>query len=95
MEEGWIPLRKISIKTSKSPIKQVYSEEELKKLMKKLKTNDFTEYRNWVVVNYMLTTGNRLSSIVALNIEDIDLESGYINVNVQKNKKPVTIPLVK
>lgn len=95
MEEGWIPLRKISIKTSKAPIKQVYSEEELKKLMKKPKTSDFTEYRNWVIVNYMLATGNRLSSIVALNIEDIDLESGYINVNVQKNKKPITIPLVK
>ena len=95
MEEGWIPVRKISIKTSKAPIKQVYSEEELKKLMKKPKTSDFTEYRNWVIVNYMLATGNRLSSIVALNIEDIDLESGYINVNVQKNKKPVTIPLVK
>lgn len=95
MEESWIPIRKISIKTSKAPIKQVYSEEELKKLMKKPKTNDFTEYRNWVVVNYMLATGNRLSSIVALNIEDVDLESGYISVNVQKNKKPVTIPLVK
>ena len=95
MEEGWIPIRKISIKTSKAPIKQVYSEEELKKLMKKPKTSDFTEYRNWVVVNYMLATGNRLSSIVALNIEDVDLESGYISVNVQKNKKPVTIPLVK
>lgn len=95
MDEGWIPIRKISIKTSKAPIKQVYSEEELKKLLKKPKTSNFTEYRNWVIVNYMLATGNRLSSIVALNIEDVDLENGYINVNVQKNKKPVTIPLVK
>lgn len=95
MDEGWIPIRKISIKTSKAPIKQVYSEEELKKLLKKPKTSDFTEYRNWVVVNYMLATGNRLSSIVALNIEDVDLENGYINVNTQKNKKPVSIPLVK
>lgn len=95
MDEGWIPTRKISIKTSKAPIKQVYTEEELKKLLKKPKTSNFTEYRNWVVINYMLATGNRLSSIVALNIEDVDLEGGYINVNVQKNKKPVTIPLVK
>ena len=95
MDEGWIPVRKISIKTSKAPIKQVYSEEELKKLLKKPKTSNFTEYRNWVVVNYMLATGNRLSSIVALNIEDVDLENGYINVNTQKNKRPVAIPLVK
>lgn len=95
MDEGWIPIRKISIKTSKAPIKQVYSEEELKKLLKKPKTTDFTEYRNWVIINYMLATGNRLSSIVALNIEDVDLENGYINVNIQKNKKPISIPLVK
>ena len=94
MDEGWIPVRKISIKTSKAPIKQVYSEEELKKLLKKPKTSDFTEYRNWVIINYLLATGNRLSSIVALNIEDVDFENGYINVNTQKNKKPVTIPLV-
>ena len=46
MDEGWIPVRKISIKTSKAPIKQVYSEEELKKLLKKPKTSNFTEYRN-------------------------------------------------
>lgn len=95
MDEGWIPIRKIVIKKSNAPIKQVYSDEELKKLLKKPKTSDFTEYRNWVIENYMLATGNRLSSIVALNIEDVDLENGYINVNVQKNKKPVTIPLVK
>lgn len=95
MDEGWIPQRKISIKTSKAPIKQVYSDEELKKLLKKPKTSNFTEYRNWVIINYMLATGNRLSSIVALNIEDIDLENGYINVNTQKNKKPIAIPLVK
>lgn len=95
MEEGWIPVRKISIKTSKAPIKQVYSDEELKKLLKKPKTSNFTEYRNWVIVNYMLATGNRLSSIVALNVEDVDLENGYINVNTQKNKKPISIPLVK
>jgi len=95
MDEGWIPIRKISFKTSKAPIKQVYTEQELKLLLKKPKTSNFTEYRNWVIENYMLATGNRLSSIVALNIEDIDLESGYANVNIQKNKKPTTIPLVK
>jgi len=35
MDEGWIPVRKISLKTSKAPIKQVYSEDELKRLLKK------------------------------------------------------------
>ena len=85
MDEGWIPIRKISFKTSKAPIEQVYTEQELKLLLKKPKTSNFTEYRNWVIENYMLATGNRLSSIVALNIEDIDLESGYANVNIQND----------
>ena len=62
-------------KTSKAPIKQVYTDQELKLLLKKPKTSNFKEYRNWVIENYMLATVNLLSSIVSLNIEDIDLDS--------------------
>lgn len=95
MEEEWIPRRKIIVKEQEPPIKNCYTDEEIKKLVRKPKTDDFLENRNWVLVNYFLATGNRVSSVAALRIQDVDLEDGYITVNRQKNGKPTRIPLVK
>ena len=95
MEEGWIPRRKISIKQPEPPIKNCYTDDEIKRLVRKPKTDDFLENRNWVMVNYFLATGNRVSSVADLRIGDVDLDEGYITVNRQKNGKPARIPLVK
>ncbi|WP_455192209.1 tyrosine-type recombinase/integrase [Gemmiger sp.] len=95
MEEGWIPRRKITIKQPEPPIKNCYTDEEIKRLVRKPRTDDFLENRNWVMVNYFLATGNRVSSVADLRIGDVDLDDGYITVNRQKNGKPTRIPLVK
>ena len=95
MEEGWIPRRKITVKQPEPPIKNCYTDEEIKRLLRKPKTDDFIENRNWVLVNYFLATGNRVSSVADLHIGDVDLDDGYITVNRQKNGKPTRIPLVK
>lgn len=95
MEEEWIPRRKIVVKEQEPPIKNCYTDEEIKRLVRKPKTDDFLENRNWVLVNYFLATGNRVSSVAALRLRDVDLEDGYITVNRQKNGKPTRIPLVK
>lgn len=95
MEEGWIPRRKITVKQPEPPIKNCYTDEEIKRLVRKPRTDDFLENRNWVMVNYFLATGNRVSSVADLRIGDVDLDDGYITVNRQKNGKPTRIPLVK
>lgn len=95
MEEGWILRRKITVKQPEPPIKNCYTDEEIKRLLRKPKTDDFIENRNWVLVNYFLATGNRVSSVADLHIGDVDLDDGYITVNRQKNGKPTRIPLVK
>lgn len=95
MDEDWIPRRKITIKTPEPPIKNCYTDEEIKRLVRKPKTDDFLENRNWVMVNYFLATGNRVSSVAALKLKDVDLDDGYITINRQKNGKPTRIPLVK
>lgn len=95
MDEGWIPYRKIKVKDTKANVKDCYTEEEIKKLLKKPTSDDFLEYRNWVIVNYLLSCGNRVGSIVNLKIKDINFDDGLVIVNTQKNKEPVTIPLIK
>ncbi|MBR4905517.1 MAG: site-specific integrase [Clostridia bacterium] len=95
MENGWIEPYRIVIKDKPAPIKECYTEKEKEKLLKKPKTDDFTEYRNWVIVAYLFATGNRIQTIINIKVGDVDLEEGYININVQKNGKVNRISLVK
>jgi integrase/recombinase XerD len=91
------------IKLIKTDIRQKepYTEEEIKKLLKKpdLKRCGFVEYRNWVLVNYLLETGNRLNTVINLKVADVDLENGMVVLSTVKNRKaqfnPISQYLVK
>ncbi len=85
MENGWIKSYKIVIKDREPPIKNCYTESEIKRLLRKPDENNFTEYRNWVIVNYLFSTGHRIQTIINIKVGDVDLDEGYININVQKN----------
>lgn len=78
-------------------IKETYTNEELKLLLKKpdIKTCDFTEYKTWVFSNYLLATGNRISSVLNIKIEDLDFDNYLININKTKNRKSQIIPMSK
>lgn len=95
MEQGWIKPYKIVVKDKDAPIKDCYTDKEIERLLVKPKTDNFAEYRNWVIVNYLLATGNRIQTIINIKVGDVDLEEGYINVNVQKNGKVNRISLVR
>jgi len=60
------------IKTTEE-IKQVYSHEELKILLEKPQANSFTEYRNWVIINFLVGTGIRALELRSIKVKDIDL----------------------
>lgn len=74
---------------------ETYTEEELKILLKKpdLKKCIFTEYRDWVICNLMLSCGARASTIVNIKKEDIDLNSGMIYYRHTKNRKQQVVPI--
>lgn len=95
MDNGWIDRFKIVIPEREAPIKNCYTKAELDKLLKKPDENNFTEYRNWVIINYLLSTGHRIQTIIKLKVGDIDFEEGYINVNTQKNKGVNRIGLIR
>lgn len=94
MEKGWIEKHDIKIKDVAPPLKQTYTEQEIKKLLKKPNIDNFVEYRNWVITNWFLATGNRVSSVCEILVKDIDVEEGYANINRQKNKEPIRVPIV-
>lgn len=76
-------------------LKVIYSDQELRRVLKEfnLKESSFAEYRNWVIVNYLLATAVRSRSLILIKIDDIDIEDATVHIKVTKNNKHQLIPL--
>lgn len=75
------------IKAQETPPKD-YSLDEVKALLRKPKSKaKFTEYRNWVICNFVIGTGARLGTLVEIRMQDIDLKNGTVFYQHTKNKK--------
>ena len=95
MQLGYLREFKIELIKAEKKIKETYSDEELKLLLAKPNLNNcrFTEYRNWVLVNWLLATGNRISTVSNIKIGDIDFNNLTITLRHTKNRKQQIIPL--
>lgn len=95
MERGYIKGFAIKLIRAGKKVKETYTKEELGILLKKpdMKKCNFAEYRTWVMTNYLLATGNRLSTLAELKLEDINFKDGEIIMKKTKNRKQQIIPL--
>lgn len=94
MDEGILPPRQIGFKNVEGDIKNCYSDREITRLLKKPDKNcSFAVYRSWVAVHWLLATGNRISTVCNIKIEDVDFDDNMININVQKSSRKHRIPL--
>lgn len=93
-EQKWIREFNVKIKEVQPDIKPTFTKYELEQLSRRPRKEDFIEYRTYVMIRYLEGTGNRVSSMLALNVNDINFEDGTITVNVQKNRKPKLMPLI-
>lgn len=62
-------------------------------LQKPLDKNDFIDWRTWTVINWILATGNRASTVCSIRIGDLDFRNREITLRHTKNKKAQIIPL--
>lgn len=95
MRKEYMQYYKINIpKADKQPI-ETYTDRELKILLKKpnVKQCSFTEYKTWVMTNFLLSTGIRKNSLINVKIKDVDFDADVVHINVTKNRKPLIIPL--
>lgn len=92
--EGLTDITIPSYKTEET-IKETYSDEELALLLKKpdLHTCQFSEYRTWVILNFLLNSGARSSTIRNIKVGDVDLARGIITYRHNKNHHIQVIPL--
>ncbi len=84
-----IPLYKVA-----ETVKEIYTDEELLTLLKKPKADcNFCEYRNWVIINFLLNSGCRAATVRNIQIQDVDLSRRQIVFRHTKNGRVQVIPL--
>src|SRR5699024_7094387 len=76
-------------------IKETYTNDELERLLKKPDVDNcgFAEFKTWVFENYLLGTGNRVSTALNVRIRDVDFTGGTITLRKTKSRKQQIIPL--
>ena len=97
MEEGYTEQFSIKLLKKEKKIKETYTDDELAIILRKpnLKKCSFPEYRNWVMSNYFLGTGNRLRTALNLRIGHLDFENSLIFMGKTKNGRQQLIPMAK
>lgn len=78
----------------KDTVKEAYTDAELLALLKRPKKDcSFCDYQNWVIVNFLMNSGCRSSSVRNIQNQDVDLETRQVILRHNKNGKIQTVPL--
>ena len=93
-EQGLTRLN-IPLYKAEETVKETYSDAELTALLKKpdIRKTTFAEYRDWVIINFLLNCGSRAATVRAIQIRDVDLDGGVVFYRHTKNRKAQIIPL--
>ena len=88
------PLTVKNIK-AESPVMPTYTEAELKLLLRKpdMSKANFAEYRNWVIVNFLVGTGCRTSTLCNIKTDDLDLDASEVIFRHMKARKQIVVPV--
>jgi integrase/recombinase XerD len=85
---------KIKLVEETEEIVKHYSDEEIEILLQKPRKSDsFTTWRCWAIVNWIMATGNRASTVCEIKMGDINFNKKEITLRHTKAKKQQIIPL--
>lgn len=91
--EGYTNLTLPNIQ-DKETVKGSYTDEELIALLRKpAKDCDFCEYRNWVIVNFLINSGCRAATIRNIQNRDVSLPDKRVIYRHTKTGKLQSVPL--
>lgn len=96
-KNGWCNQFTVSLVKQPQKPKEPYTQEELDKLLRKpnMKKSSFAEYRTWVIVNFLLATGCRVSTLLAMRREDVNTAAATVHYRHLKSGEEQTVPLSK
>ena len=67
-------------------IKEPYTDEELKRLLARPRSDSWVEWRTWAAINYMVATGNRISTVLNVKIRDVNFAENTIRLTFGAKK---------
>ena len=73
-KKGWAESYPLSQLKEDEYAKEPYRDEELKKLLERPTSGNWAEWRSWAVINLLIATGIRASTVVNIKISDVDFE---------------------
>ena len=93
-ERQYMPHFKIELMKYQEETLKMFSDEEIEALLEKPKRSDsFVDWRTWTIVNWVLATGNRASTIINVKMCDLNFTKREITLAHTKNKKAQVIPM--
>lgn len=91
-DNDYCPKFKVKLPKAQKRIKQIYTDEEIRKLLKKPKPDCAAiEFEMWVFANLIIGTGLRLNSVRNILVRDVGTD--HLTVNRTKNQMPLYLPL--
>lgn len=95
MDNGHVAQFKVHLVKAEKKIKTTYTNDDLLRLLEKpdMDKCTFSCYKTWVFENYLLGTGNRISTALEIRIGDIDFRNGVVTLRRTKNRRQQIIPL--
>lgn len=92
-KRGYMVEMEVPIPKVEEEIKEPYTEDEMRALLKKPAGANWVEFRSWVMVNYFFSTGQRLSSVLNIKVKDVDLAGRKVKLVHNKDKRQKFMPL--
>lgn len=90
---GYVGEVEVIIPKFEKELKEPYTDEEMALLLKKPSSNNWVEYRSWVMVNYFFATGQRLSTVLHIKVSDLDFKNSRVKLEWNKDKIKKWMPL--
>ena len=88
------PSYKINQVKGQEPGLKAFKEEDIQILLEKPRKSDtFGEWRAWMIVNWVMATGNRAATVCEIRLEDIDFKRKMIHLRHTKSKQYQSVPL--
>ena len=87
---------KIKMPTMDEEIPETYTDEEIEALVARphrRDANNFTEWRSWGIVNWILATGNRAGTITEIRVGDLNFIKKEVTIRKTKTHKASIIPM--
>ena len=85
----------VKIPSASNEKKVIYTENELKTLLKKpnLKKCLIGDFKGWVSINFLLGTGCRAETFLNVKVQDINFDNDSINFKHMKTRNEIIVPM--